>query len=565
MCNGEGGKRKGLSSVRGLYILAAVSLSQAMPPMPGSDRRLHFPGRIERAEKVLKPTDRTGALLVILVDFNDNQRTFPRADFQNLLFGSGTGSMKDYYQEVSYGNLVLSGEVAGWVRLNNPYSYYLGDSFGIYGQFPRNSQGLVRDVIGLVDDLIDFSDYDWDGDGFVDGLLLVHAGPGAEETGRISDIWSHKWQLSDPVFGSTGPVQTGDGVSIDGYSIQPERFSDGGFITIGVFAHEFGHLIGLPDLYDTDYSSSGLGNFCLMAAGGWARASETEPYGSSPVHPCVWCKYLLGWIQPDSVEPGLNDSLFFARVLASGSNPCGFRILRNPGGVDWTADGRGRGEYFLIENRQRIGFDRGLTGTGLLILHIDESRANNDNERQPLVGILRADRSPDFALGAGDRGGDAHLWKEDSTGVRHNTVPSTAFYDRTPSGVVIEDISASGSVMTATLKIEPLFLGKVYSFPNPVIKGSNQTQATIVYSPTDSARLAGQFPRFKVRIFNLAGEPVRVLDEEGFEINRERRAAYWNLLNEQKRPVTSGMYFYIVEIEAEGVEEQNVGRLMIVR
>ncbi|MEO0020487.1 MAG: immune inhibitor A domain-containing protein [candidate division WOR-3 bacterium] len=356
-----------------------------------------------------------------------------------------------------------------------------------------------------------------------------------------------------------------DRVSVDVYSIQPERFDDGTLITIGVFCHEFGHILGLPDLYDTDYSSSGLGMFCLMAAGGWARASESQPYGSSPVHPSAWCKYLLGWTLPDSVEEGIADSVPSARFAAVAKAQSCFRILKNPNGVDWRPEGGGKGEYFLIENRQQIGFDKGLPGTGLLILHIDESRSGNDDERHPLVGILRADRSPDFTLGPNDRGSDAHLWKSSDTGVRNFTTPSTAFYDGIQSGVVIERISPSDSVMTATLKIAPLFLGTVYSFPNPVVVKSSTGPATIVYTPTDSIKLAGKFPKFKVRIFNLAGEPVRVLDEEGTEINRERRAAYWDLLNEQKRRVTSGMYFYLIEIEDEGIKEQNFGRLTIVR
>ncbi|MEO0050185.1 MAG: M6 family metalloprotease domain-containing protein [candidate division WOR-3 bacterium] len=551
--------------MRRLIIFIGIGLCQAMPPIPGNNRILIFPGRMEKPERVFKPVDRPPALLIVLVDFADNQRTYSQADFQNLLFGSNTGSMRDYYEEVSYGNLTITGEVFGWVRLPNPYSYYLGDSFGIYGEFPRNSQGLVRDVVELVDPAVDFSRYDWDSDGFVDGLLLVHAGPGAEETGRTSDIWSHKWQMTDPVLGSPGAVQTNDRVSVDVYSIQPERFDDGTLITIGVFCHEFGHILGLPDLYDTDYSSSGLGMFCLMAAGGWARASESQPYGSSPVHPSAWCKYLLGWTLPDSVEEGIADSVPSARFAAVAKAQSCFRILKNPNGVDWRPEGGGKGEYFLIENRQQIGFDKGLPGTGLLILHIDESRSGNDDERHPLVGILRADRSPDFALGPNDRGSDTHLWKSSDTGVRNFTTPSTAFYDGIQSGVVIERISPSDSVMTATLKIAPLFLGTVYSFPNPVVVKSSTGPATIVYTPTDSIKLAGKFPKFKVRIFNLAGEPVRVLDEEGTEINRERRAAYWDLLNEQKRRVTSGMYFYLIEIEDEGIKEQNFGRLTIVR
>lgn len=547
----------------GLVLILGTLL--AMPPMPQNPRKIKMPEGLERASRRRVMTDRAVRVLIILIDFSDNQHQFSQTDFERMIFGVGTCSMRDYYQEVSYNNLVIGGEVVGWVRLDNPYQYYLGDSFGIYGNFPHNSQGLVRDVIQRIDQTVDFSHYDWDGDGFVDGLLLVHAGPGAEETGQPNHIWSHKWQLSDNGFGSPGPILTGDGVSVDEYSIQPERFSTGTLITIGVFCHEFGHLLGLPDLYDRDYSSSGLGIFCLMAGGGWARAEAGKPYGSSPTHLSAWCKYLLGWIIPDSVQVGVKDSVSPAMLISSATAPVCYRLLENPKGVDWSAVNPGTGEYFLVENRQKFGFDQGLPGTGLLILHIDESRLNNDDERHPLVGILRADRSPSFALGPMDSGGDAHLWKESDTGVRNFTIPSTAFYNGVQSGVVIEHISASDSVMTATLKIAPLFLGSVYSFPNPVIVRDNQAKATIVYTPTDSLRLAGRFPYFKIRIYNIAGEPVRVLDKPGMEIMPEFRAGIWDLRNQQKKPVTSGMYFYIVEMEEEGIRERNVGRLTIVR
>ncbi|MEO0071392.1 MAG: M6 family metalloprotease domain-containing protein [candidate division WOR-3 bacterium] len=548
-----------------LFVLLLSPRVMAMPPMPGVEKGVQFPGKVERPERLPLPTDRARELLVILIDFNDNIHTYSNSDFENLLFSSNTGSMSDYYAEVSYRSLSLRGEVRGWYRMKENYRYYLGDSFGIYGDFPHNTQGLVVDLVKMVDPEIDFARYDGDGDGFVDGLLIVHSGPGAEETRNPAHIWSHKWQLSDPVFGSPGPVQTADGVSVDVFSVQPERFTDNRLITIGVFCHEFGHILGLPDLYDTDYSSAGLGGFCLMAGGSWGRAKESDPYGSSPVHPCAWAKYLLGWTIPDSVEVGVIDSVS-ARLVAVAADGGSFRILKNKNGVDWSPSSPGSGEYFLVENRQRIGFDLGLPGSGLLILHIDESQPNNDNERHPLVGILRADGSGSYALGPNERGSDAHLWKNSTTGVRNFTTPSTAFYDGVQTGVVIEKISPADSVMSAVLKIEPLFLGKVYSFPNPVVVGSENSQATIVYTPTDSVRLAGKYPRFRVRIFNLAGEPVRVLDKESDEINLEHRAAYWrDLKNEKGKPVTSGMYFYIVEIDEENIKEKNVGRLTIVR
>lgn len=546
-----------------LFVVVILGGLWAMPPMPGNARRVLFPGQVEKPEKVALPTDHPRRLLVVLVDFLDQPQQHQSANFEQLLFGSNRRSLRDYFREVSYGNLTVEGEVFGWVRLSNLYSSYLGDSFGIYGSFPHNSQGLVRDLVLAADDQVDFSRYDGDGDGFVDALMVVHAGPGAEETGSRQDIWSHKWQLSDPVFGSPGPVKTQDGVSVDVFSIQPERFSDGSLVSIGVFCHEFGHILGLPDLYDTDYSSSGLGIFCLMAGGGWARASQSEPYGSSPVHICAWGKYFLGWVRPESVEVGVIDSLF-AFIPASANQGMVFRILENPGGADWSPAGIGSGEYFLVENRQPLNFESGLPGGGLLILHIDESRPDNDNEKRPLVGLLRADRSPSFALGPNERGSDAQLWKESDTGVRNFTTPSTSFYDGVQSGVVIEKISPSGEVMSAVLRIAPLFLGRVYAFPNPVIPPRGNTKATIVYTPTDSERLANKFPPFRVKIYNIASEPVRVLKSEP-EINRAHRAAYWDLKNSRGKPVTSGLYFYVVELEDEGVKEEGVGRLTVIR
>jgi hypothetical protein len=335
-------------------------------------------------------------------------------------------------------------------------------------------------------------------------------------------------------------------------------------MSIGVFCHEFGHLLGMPDLYDTDYSSNGLGNFCLMAAGSWGRVTESDPPGSCPVHPCAWNKYLLGWITPESVEQGGVDSVESARLAAAAASPAAYRVFSNPGGVDWRAGSIGSGEYFLVENRQRLGFDRGLPGSGLLVTHVDESQADNNNEEHPLVGILQADRVPGFALPAGDRGSDEDLWKQSDTGVRSFTVPSSAFYDGVQSGAAIYGISGSDSVMTASMKIAPMFLGRVYSFPNPFIVRAKLDRATIVYTPTDSGRLSGQYPDFKVRIFNLAGEPVRLLDKED-EVNPQHRAAYWDVKNDQGRPATSGMYFYTIEIEQNGVMEQSVGRLTVVR
>ena len=124
---------------------------------------------------------------------------------------------------------------------------------------------------------VNFAPYDNDGNGFVDAFIVVHAGRGAEETGNQNHIWSHKWVL-------TGSPLNADGTKIFGYLTIPEDSK------IGVCAHELGHLLfGWPDLYDTDGSSEGLGNWCLMGGGSW------NGNGDIPAHPSAWCK----------VEPGL--------------------------------------------------------------------------------------------------------------------------------------------------------------------------------------------------------------------------------------------------------------------
>jgi hypothetical protein len=240
-------------------------------------------------------------------------------------------------------------------------------------------------------------------------------------------------------------------------------------------------------------------------------------------------------------------------------------LLANPGGADWRPAGAGQGEYFLVENRFRLGFDAGLPGDGLLILHVDESQTDNDNDRTPLVGILQADGAGEHVLPGGDWGDEDDLWTDSDSGAASFTVPSTAYHDGVRSGAAVTMVSVADSVMTADLEIRPLFLGQVYSYPNPGVASGGLERVTIVYEPTDPDRLAGVHPAFTVRICNIAAEPVRVLDSEPDEVNRQHRAAYWDLRNERGQPVTSGLYVYTVEIDEAGVLEQNAGRLTIVR
>jgi immune inhibitor A len=170
----------------------------------------------------------------------------------------------------------------------------------------------------------------------VDAFVVVHAGRGAEQTHNlVNDLWSLKWVLPRRVFV--------DGVSVYAFLTIPED------ARLGVCAHELGHLVfGWPDLYDTDYSSPGIGNWCLMSGGSWGGT----PNGTRPCHPSAWCKANQNWAKV--VNTTTNGPLTLRDVKAT-------REVRRL----WTNGDLTSREYFLIENRQQSGFDASLPGAGL--------------------------------------------------------------------------------------------------------------------------------------------------------------------------------------------------------
>jgi M6 family metalloprotease-like protein len=261
--------------------------------------------------------------LVLLIDFSDESGQESRDYFQQLLFGNKPaqapkGSVKDYYLEVSYNKLLIQGQVnndsIAWIRLPQASTYYAGNCYGIaipqqcQAVYPQNAQKMVEDAVVTARNLgLDFGPYDTDGDGIVDAFFVIHAGRGGERSGDRNDIWSHRWVTRNPVdTGSTNSL--GQPVFVRDYSTEPEYWNSIGDMTIGVFAHEFAHILGLPDLYDTDtspYDSQGVGRWSLMASGSW-----NGTLGDTPSHMDAWSKYFLGWVAPIKVTGALaNESI----------------------------------------------------------------------------------------------------------------------------------------------------------------------------------------------------------------------------------------------------------------
>jgi immune inhibitor A len=296
-------------------------------------------------------------VLILLVDFTDNTAATPTIYFDSLGYASQTFSLSNYYSEVSYGNVdivtVDMPSTTGWFRAPQTYDYYVGDNYG-WGPYPGNSQGLVADLCDLADTAVDFSQYDNDGDGYVDGVNVIFAGT---FDGTPQTIWPHAWSLP-------GAGALHDGVYVSNYSVQNEYNSSPGDASANVICHEFGHVLGLPDLYDYDYDALGVGDWCVMSFGVYNGG------GWSPAHLCAYSRAALGVASPINITS--NDIYSLPPVETSGVI---YRL--------WTAGAAGS-QYFLVENRRPIGYDAALPSHGTLIWHIDESvTTGNDNQWYP--------------------------------------------------------------------------------------------------------------------------------------------------------------------------------------
>ncbi len=415
---------------------------------------------------------------LVLVDFPNMPHSYPPSDFDDLMNQEGyagyqgeTGSFRDLYIENSYGQFIPNTSIIGWFTADNEYQ--------VYGDAAPNGYGMVKQMIGIAIDEaeaqgVDWSVFDNDNDGYVDALNVLHAGQGAEE-GNTSYIWSHKWNLGNE-------ARYYDGVVIDNYTINPEKQAIGngpnpGMVHIGVISHEFGHALGLPDLYDTDYSSSGIGTWGLMSGGSWGGNGSSPWY---PAHFCAWSKVRLGWIDPIVVSEGS----FTAELSSVEENPVVYKMF-----------GTGEGqEYFMFENRQAIGFDQTIKNTGLLIWHIDDAIGGNSDDWHRRVDVEQADGYFDLNYGSND-GDAADIWPGilNKTYFGFDTAPNSTYYNDSPSGISVVDIVESDETVWATFRNLPNLSinniqftetnGDYDSVPNP---GETHNLTIEFYNPSDS-------------------------------------------------------------------------------
>lgn len=361
--------------------------------------------------------------LVILVNYTDKQmaETSTQEKFNRMFNEEGytddgnSMSVSDYFSEQSYGQFRLTFDVAGPVTVSKNMAYYGGNDYSGSDQRPGE---MIAEACRLVDDDIDFSVYDWDGDGEAEMVFVVYAGYSEAAdayTGALDDtIWPHQWYLS-----SQGINLTLDGVTIDNYACSAELNGSYGTTMdgIGTACHEFSHCFGLPDLYDTNGTSNfGMNYWSLLDYG---------CYCGDGYKPCGYTSYerwASGWLEPTE----LNDSTAVKDMQPLVNSPEAYVVYND----------KNANELYLLENRQYLKSDYEIYGHGLLVLHVDydeytwwTNQVNTTADHQRCT-IIAADNSySTYTLG-----GDPFPGTSNVTSLTDETTPAATLYNTNTDG-----------------------------------------------------------------------------------------------------------------------------------
>lgn len=314
------------------------------------------------------PTTGHMKTLCLLIQFSDvkfSSISHPQEFYTNLLNQKGftysngaNGSARDFYNDASMGLFDPEWDVVGPITLSKAATYYGTDS-------PSQDAHMgeaVKEAVEKAHDMgVDFSQYDYDNDGVVDNIAIIYAGYGeADDPNGKEFIWPHAANMEQ----DWGISMTEDGKKIGHYFCSNEvRYNADATVKvptgIGTVVHEFGHILGLPDLYDVSYNmvssmlQYGLYYWDTMAAGSYSNNMNTPPTFSS------YERMVLGWLKPQDVTADI-DSIASLPNLAESNKALRVKVP----GID--------GEYFMLENRQQTGWDKYIYDHGLLVWHIDE-------------------------------------------------------------------------------------------------------------------------------------------------------------------------------------------------
>ncbi|MDE6741115.1 MAG: M6 family metalloprotease domain-containing protein [Muribaculaceae bacterium] len=312
--------------------------------------------------------------LVFLVGYSDVPFSEKSVEyFEKMITQEGfsengaTGSCRDFYVDASNGQFIPEFDVYGPVNLPNPRSYYGGNDEN--GQDSRPEEMMLH-AAQLLDNEVDFSQYDTDGDGFVDNVFIFYAGEGEAAGGGADTVWPHQWERA---FN-----QKFDGVRLMRYACGPELISPKSKDGIGTFCHEFGHVLGLPDLYNTYEASADYTplSWSIMDSGCYNNNSRTPPTLSA------FERNALGWMGDNLIEIKGPATCTLEHIIDSNKAYIISTPIEN--------------EFFILENRQQNGWDKYLAYHGMMIWHIDYNatiwinNVPNNNESHQCIDLIEA-------------------------------------------------------------------------------------------------------------------------------------------------------------------------------
>lgn len=302
--------------------------------------------------------------LVFLVDFSDLyfqdsepltlwNKIFNQENFQEEPF---RGSVYDYFRDQSFGQFNLQFDLY-YVHMDKEHAEYRSGDIDYYDD-TRSGLLLTEILDQHKEEITDWSIYDWDEDGNIEQVLILFAGKGQNDGGDKTTIWSHQWALSvhadAPYYREWGhPYAITSGEKeyfVDNYGVFPELNSSGTYGTFGTLCHEYGHCLGLPDFY--------YGNTKVVGAWDIMDSGNYNGEGFCPPGYSAHERMYLGWLNVTELsEPRTITNM---ASLSDGQKEA--YLIRNDGYVN---------EYYIVENRQKTGWDSSLPGSGIVIFHVD--------------------------------------------------------------------------------------------------------------------------------------------------------------------------------------------------
>jgi M6 family metalloprotease-like protein len=514
--------------------------------------RGHGPARVDGAADAVEGEF---PLLVIPALFgNSADPLFSRSDIQRVLFDGPAedGTMTEFYSDASRGRFRVVGNVVEWVRTSLTIEEVVGASFGLTRGDARTGEYLFE-AVELADETVDFRLYDNDGpdgipnsgddDGFVDAVTFEFQEIAASCGGPA--IWPHRWVLAGwgaDDRGNPGPVAetddigaSGSPIKVNSYFLQSATDCGGANIqSAGVISHEFGHALGLPDIYHPIDGIQPaerrwvLGCWGLMAAGSWGcNDGSTRGTRFGPTHLSPWSKNALGWIEWIDVGSAFDEEFVLEGATSSG------QALRIP------LDNSGR-EFIVVEYRPREGFDEFLPSSGVLVYHWDragEFRPSRDSGTPYVFAMKEADGRLDLQRthdNGGNRGEASDAWgiAGPAGPISAETFPSSRRNALdAPTAVTIHAIEVDGEVARVRLTTSI----------NPGLRQTGVVPSGGLYNPFGGRlEIAGGIQPYTASLVDVASANGLTVATEG------------RFLSIGGSPVQTGQFDFVAEIRDSG-------------